>query len=107
MARYEVDSEEAYTAYLSGQQVDELYRSKEDHQCIPPPPPQFYTTRSGLTCRRYYCQVCGPLARTNLKTGPACIKYIGKLQRQMDWISGTTLPDALTRSREAMVRHSH
>nr|CAH8857827.1 unnamed protein product [Trichobilharzia regenti] len=107
MTRCEVDSEEAYSAYLSGQQVDELYQFNSD-QCRPlPPPPQFYTTRSGLTCRRYYCQVCGPLARTNLKTGPACIKYIGKLQRQMDWISGTTLPDALTRSREAMLHHSH
>ncbi|CAH8589931.1 unnamed protein product [Heterobilharzia americana] len=100
MTRCEINSDEAYLAYLTQGQIDELYQSHEDHRCVPPPPPQFYTTRTGLECRRYFCQVCGPLAKTNLKTGPSCVKNIGTLQRRLDWITGTTLPDALTRSRE-------
>ncbi|KAK4470957.1 hypothetical protein MN116_006463 [Schistosoma mekongi] len=101
-----LNSDEAYIAYLTERQVGELYQSIQDHQCIPHSIPYFYTTGTGLECRRYYCQVCGPLARSNLKNGSVNIKHAGVLQRQLDWITGTTLPDALTRSREAMAYYN-
>ncbi|TNN14287.1 hypothetical protein EWB00_002266 [Schistosoma japonicum] len=101
-----LNSNEAYIAYLTERQVGESYQSIKDHQCIPHSIPYFYTTRTGLECRRYYCQVCGPLATSNLKTGSLNVKYAGALQRQLDWIAGTTLPDSLTRSREAMTYYS-
>ncbi|CAH8584486.1 hypothetical protein MS3_00010883 [Schistosoma haematobium] len=102
MTRSTINTDESYIAYLTEQQISELYQPPTDHQYIP----HFYTTRTGLECRRYFCEVCGPLAKSNLKTGSPNVKYTGALQRQLDWIAGTTLPDALTRSHEAMMYYS-
>ncbi|CAH8583799.1 unnamed protein product [Schistosoma rodhaini] len=99
MTRSTINRDESYLGYLTERQIGELYQLPTDHQSVP----HFYTTQTGLECRRYFCEVCGPLARSNLKTGSTNIKHAGALQRQLDWIAGTTLPDALTRSREAMI----
>ncbi|CAH8582059.1 unnamed protein product [Schistosoma guineensis] len=100
--RINEDSDIKKIKYLTEQQISELYQPPTDHQYVP----HFYTTRTGLECRRYFCEVYGPLAKSNLKTGSPNVKYTGALQRQLDWIAGTTLPDALTRSHEAMMYYS-
>ncbi|KER30767.1 hypothetical protein T265_02909 [Opisthorchis viverrini] len=63
-----------------------------------PPPPQFYGTCYGRKCRRYFCTVCGSLATTNLHSGQG--QNYGREQRAVDWLSGTTLPDAITRAQQ-------
>ena len=51
----------------------------------------YYTTRSELECRRFFCSVCGEMHPANVHHG----------QRVMEWITGTTLPDALSNASEA------
>ncbi|CAH8526236.1 unnamed protein product [Schistosoma turkestanicum] len=102
MTKNPVNANEPYVAYLTDGEIDDLHQSITCPQCIP----NFYTTRTGLECRRHFCEVCGRLAKSNLKTGPLNVKYAGVLQRQSDWISSTTMPDALKQSRDAMIYYS-
>ena len=53
----------------------------------------FYTTRTGMESRRMFDAVNGELHRTHTSHG----------QRVLEFITGTTLPDALARSREAYI----
>lgn len=53
----------------------------------------FYTTRTGMESRRFFDAVNGELHPTHSSHG----------QRVLEYITGTSLPDALARSREAYI----
>ncbi|PAA61838.1 hypothetical protein BOX15_Mlig022973g1 [Macrostomum lignano] len=72
---------EPYTGFVEDPQL-EFYG---------PPKSLFYTTSSGMQCKRYYCSTCGPLHRVQQCSS----------QRTMEYMNGTTLPDALWKSRQA------
>ncbi|GAA51118.1 hypothetical protein CSKR_109125 [Clonorchis sinensis] len=103
MTRRDGLTEESYACYLTESEIAKVYRlirggAKPPLSTAPPPPPQFYGTCYGRKCRRYFCTVCGSLATTNLHGGHGQ-KY-GREQRAVDWLSGTTLPDAITRAQQ-------
>ncbi|KAF5405862.1 hypothetical protein PHET_00584 [Paragonimus heterotremus] len=100
MARRTGLLEEPYDAYLTNRQISEVYKLVRDQYHRQPPAPQFYGTRTGMTCRRYLCNVCGPLSNGNLHCGDIRTRETGRLQRKLEWITGTTLPDALIRARQ-------
>ncbi|KAA3681987.1 uncharacterized protein DEA37_0002199 [Paragonimus westermani] len=85
---------------LLGWQILEVYQLVRDQYHRQPPAPQFYGTRTGMTCRRYFCSVCGSLSNGNLHCGDIWTRETGHLQRKLDWITGTTLPDALIRAQQ-------
>ncbi|THD28750.1 hypothetical protein D915_000385 [Fasciola hepatica] len=107
MARRSGTETESYAAYLSRGEVDDLYSKLRDratnHSSLLAPPPQFYTTNSGMKCCRYCCSVCGPKAKVNWCHGAPAQLAAGHEQRNLEWISGTTLPDALSRARTAQM----
>ncbi|VDP79792.1 unnamed protein product [Echinostoma caproni] len=105
MARRSGAEDELYAAYLSQGEMNVVYKKLQDQAAIRgspyPPPPQFYTTNTGMTCRRHFCAVCGSQASANRCHGPTAVLVDGQQQRSMEWITGITLPDALSRARTA------
>ncbi|TGZ68603.1 hypothetical protein CRM22_004169 [Opisthorchis felineus] len=94
-------TEEAYACYLTEQEIAKVFRLIRDGakpSLSTAPPPQFYGTGCGRKCRRYFCTVCGSLATTNVHSGQG--QQFGREQRAVDWLSGTTLPDAMTRAQQ-------
>ncbi|CAH8851380.1 unnamed protein product [Trichobilharzia szidati] len=77
--RVDVNSE-PYAAYLAPSQIPQIN-----------PTNVFYTTDG--QCKRYYCAVCGECHPVNTH----------RTQRLTEWLTGTTLPDALHRSSEAKI----
>ncbi|KAA0184488.1 hypothetical protein FBUS_10781, partial [Fasciolopsis buskii] len=88
-------------------ELQDLYKQLRDKPTVRSsslaPPPQFYTTNSGMKCRRYCCAVCGPKALVNWCHGTPTQLAAGREQRRLEWITGTTLPDSLSRARTAQL----
>ncbi|CAL8090782.1 unnamed protein product [Calicophoron daubneyi] len=80
MARRTNVNEEPYAGFIPPSQID---------QCKPTN--MFYTADS--KCKRYFCAVCGDCHPVNSS----------RCQRITEWLTGTTMPDALYRSREANI----
>ncbi|VDK41745.1 unnamed protein product [Taenia asiatica] len=73
---------EPYNAYLSPRQIDQLK-----------PENAFYTTEFGDRCERHYCGACGECHAMNACTSTRLLEYV----------TGTSLPDAAFHASEAYV----
>ncbi|KAF7259430.1 hypothetical protein EG68_03327 [Paragonimus skrjabini miyazakii] len=80
MARRVGVNEEPYNGFLPPSQIPQLN-----------PTNMYYTTDS--RCKRYFCAVCGDCHPVNMDC----------TQRISEWLTGTTMPDALHRSLEANI----